>query len=148
MIESSPTPQEAQAALAEASSKAAQVRRADREFSWFLLIVAALYVAVGAIFSVAGRRGSPLALVMLALVVIGFVVGVVWIFMRLRAYSRGGFLFYMFAIAGFNVWNAIVVGVSIGTRYWASTQPTYHLAVSVSIGVIPLILAAILIRRR
>lgn len=48
----------------------------------------------------------------------------------------------------FNLWNASVTGVSIGTRWWASTQPSYHFGVSEMVGVIPLLVAAWLIGRR
>jgi hypothetical protein len=143
-----PTPQEARAALTEASTQAARVRRADLEFRSILLLIAGIYLAAAGIFSVAGRHGGPLPALILAILVLGVLIGIVWLGVRVRAYSRAGFLSYMFAIAAFNIWNAIVAGVSIGTRYWASTEPTYHFGVSAMIGVVPLIVAAWLIGRR
>jgi hypothetical protein len=112
--------------------------------------VAAIYVAVGGIVSTLPdpRRGSPVVgLAIVAIVIVG-TLGFVFVGLRIRAYSRAGILLYFGGIAMFNLWNAIVVGVSIGTRWWASTQPGYHFGLSVAVGVIPLLVAGWLIRRR
>jgi cell division protein FtsW (lipid II flippase) len=148
--EPAPTPSEAQAALAEASSQAARVRRSDHQLGWMLLGIAAVYLAAGGVISTLPdlRRGRPFAgPAILAILIVGLAALIV-VFLRIRAYSRAAILVYFGGIAAFNVWNAIVVGVSIGTRWWASTQPSYHFGVSALVGTIPLLVAARLIWRR
>jgi hypothetical protein len=148
--EPAPTPSEAQAALAEASSQAARVRRSDHQLGWMLLGIAAVYLAAGGVISTLPdlRRGGPFAgPAILAILIVGLAALIV-VFLRIRAYSRAAILVYFGGIAAFNVWNAIVVGVSIGTRWWASTQPSYHFGVSALVGTIPLLVAARLIWRR
>jgi hypothetical protein len=148
--ESAPTPGEAQAALVEANSQAKRVRRADHQLGWILAGIAAMYLAVAAIMSTLAdpRRGGPVAgSAIMAILVVGLV-GLVFVFLRIRAYSRTGIVLYFGGIALFNLWNAIVVGVSIGTRWWASTQPSYHFGVSAAVGTIPLLVVAWLILRR
>jgi hypothetical protein len=148
--DSAPTPLEAQAALAEANSQAVRVRRVDHQLGWTLLGIAAIYLAVGALMSTLPdprRAGPVVGPAIMAILVVGLV-GLVFVVLRIRAYSRTGILLYFGGVALFNVWNAIVVGVSIGTRWWASTQPSYHFGVSVAVGTIPLLVAAWLIWRR
>jgi hypothetical protein len=148
--ESAPTPRDAQAALAEANSQAVRVRRADHQLGWIVLGIAAMYLAAAAVVSTLAdpRHGGPVAGPALLVIVFGGLVGIVVVFLRIRAYSRTGILLYFGGIAAFNLWNAIVVGVSIGTRWWASTQPSYHFGVSVAVGTIPLLVTAWLIWRR
>jgi hypothetical protein len=148
--DSAPTPLEAQAALAEANSQAVRVHRADHQLGWVILGIAAIYLSVAAVMSSLPdlRRGGPVAsLAILAILVVGLGT-CVFVALRIRAYSRTGILLYFGGIAAFNLWNALVVGVSIGTRWWASTQPSYHFGVSVAVGTIPLLVVAWLIWRR
>jgi hypothetical protein len=148
--DSAPTPLEAHAALAEANSQVVRVNRADHQLGWIVLGIAAVYLAVGALMSTLPdprRAGPVVGPAILAVMVVGLV-GLVLVFLRIRAYSRTGILLYFGGIAAFNLWNAIVVGVSIGTRWWASTQPSYHFGVSVAVGTIPLLVVAWLIWRR
>jgi hypothetical protein len=150
MSELVPTPREAQAALVEANSQAVRVRHSDHQLGWILLGVAAVYLAAAAVISNVAdpRRGGPVAgTAIVAILVVGLV-GLVFVFLRIRAYSRTGILLYFGGIAAFNLWNAAVTGVSIGLRYWASAQPSYHFGVSVAVGSIPLLVAAWLILRR
>jgi hypothetical protein len=150
MSGSSPTPQEAQAALAEANSQAARVRRADHQLGWMLLGIAVIYLAVGAVMSTLPdpRRAGPIAgPAILAILIVGLV-GFVFVGLRIRVYSRAAILLYFGGIIAFNFWNAAVSGVSILTRWWAPTQPSYHFGASVAVAVIPLLVAAWLIWRR
>ena len=150
MSESAPTPREAQAALAEANSQAVRVRHADHQLGWIVLGIAAVYLAVAGVVSTLAdpRRGGPVAgIAILAIVIVG-VGGAVYVGVRIRAYSRDGVLLYFGGIAVFNLWNGVVSGVSIATRWWASTQPSYHFGVSVAVASIPLLVAAWLILRR
>jgi hypothetical protein len=150
MSGSGPTPQEAQAALTEADSQGARVRRADRQLAWMLLAVAAVWLAVGGVISTLPdpRRGGPVAgLGIVAIGIVG-VVGLVVVGLRIRAYSRTGILLYFAGITVFNIWNAVVTGMSTLTHWWASSQPSYHFGLSAAVAVIPLLIAAWLIWRR
>ena len=150
MSESTPTPLEAQAALTEANTQAVQVHRVDHQLGWIVLGIAAIYLAVGALMSTLPdpRRGGPvIGSAILAVMVVGLV-GLVVVFLRIRAYSRTGILLYFAGVGTFSLWNGIVVGVSIATRWLASTQPSYHFGISVVVAVIPLFVAAWLIWRR
>jgi hypothetical protein len=150
MSETVPTPHQAQAALTEANSQAAHVRSSDHQLAWMLLGVAAAYLATGGVISTLPslRRGGPVAgLAILAILTIG-VVGLIFVGLRIRAYSRAGVLLYFGGIAVFNIWNAIVTGVSILTGWWALTQPSYHFGISEVVGAVPLLIAAWLIGRR
>jgi hypothetical protein len=150
MSESAPTPHEAQAALIEASSQAARVRRSDLQLAWMLLGIVAVYLAAGGVISTLPslRRGGPVVgLAILAIVIVG-VVGMIIVGLRIRAYSRTGILLYFGGVAVFNIWNAIVTSVSIFTGWWALTQPSYHFGISELVGAVPLLIAAWLIGRR
>jgi hypothetical protein len=148
--EPDPTPQEARSALAEATSQGALVRRADHQLGWMLLGIATIYLAIGAVVSTLPdpRRGGPVVgFAILAIVLVGFV-GFVYVGLRIRAYSRTAIFLYFGGVIAFNLWNSIVAGVSILTRWWASGEPSYHFGISAAIGVIPLLIAAWLIWRR
>jgi hypothetical protein len=126
------------------------VRQADHQLGWIVLGIAAVYLAGAAVVSTAAdpRRGGPVAGIALLAIVVAGVAGVVYVGVRIRAYSRTGSFLYFGGIAAFNVWNGVVAGVSIGTRYWASTQPSYHFGVSVAVATIPLLVVGWLILRR
>ena len=150
MSESAPTPREAQSALAEANRQVGRVHQADHQLGWMLLGIAAIYIAVGALMSTLPdprRAGPVIGPAILAVMVVGLV-GLVLVFVRIRAYSRTGILLYFGGVAVFNIWNGIVVGTSIITRWWALGQPSYHFGLSVAVGSIPLLVVAWLIWRR
>jgi hypothetical protein len=141
-------PDEARAALDEADMRAAQVRRNDRQLSWMLLVVAGVYLGAGAVISLSPHHertyGGPAVLLMLAAAIGAAVV----IGLRIRAYTRGGIVWYFSAIIAFNLWNSAVAGTSILTRFWAAGQPSYHFGISVTVAVIPLLIGAIALARR
>jgi hypothetical protein len=144
-----PSPLEAQAALAEANSQVARVRRADHLFRWFLLGVAGAYVGGSAIMSFSPRPGgSTVVWVALLAFLFGFVVAFTVLGMRIRAYSRTGLGSFLAAFAVFWIWDSIVNGVSLINGWWSPSEPSYHLVISEAVGVIPLIVAAWLIGRR
>jgi cell division protein FtsW (lipid II flippase) len=148
--ESVPTQQEAQAALEQATSQAARVRHSDHQLGWIVISIAAIYLAVAVVMSTLPdpRRAGPVAgPAILAIMVVGLF-GVIFALLRIRAYSRPAILLYFGAIVAFSLWNGIVVGVSLATRWWASTQPSYHFGITVAVAVIPLLVAAWLIWRR
>ncbi len=143
-----PTPLEARAALAEADSQAARVRRADHQFRWILLILVATYLVAAGIVSATSRPGPSYGWLVLLVLVTGGVVGIGLLVWWIRAYSRTGVLWFTVAAAAFTWWNAIVCGISVLTGWWGPHQPNYHFGVSALVGVIPLIVAAWLIGRR
>lgn len=144
-----PGPHEAQAALAEANSQAARVRRADHLFRWFLLGIAGAYVGGSAIISFSPRPGgSTGAWAALLVFLLGFVVAFIVLGMRIRAYSRLGLGSFFAAFAVFWIWDSIVNGVSLASGWWSPLEPSYHLVISEALGVIPLIVAAWWIGRR
>jgi hypothetical protein len=148
--EPEPTPREAQAALAEANTQAVRVRRADRQLAWLLLGIASVYLAVGVLFSTLPdprRAGPVVGPGILAIMIVGLV-GIVYVGLRIRAYSRPGILLYFGGVIGFNVWNSIVFAVSTLTRWWTPPQPGYHFGLSAVVAVIPLLVVAWLIWRR
>jgi hypothetical protein len=115
-----------------------------------LLAIVAVYLAGAAVISTLPslHRGGPMAgLAILAIVLVG-VVGMIFVGLRIRAYSRTGILLYFGGVAVFNLWNALVTGVSIRTGWWALAQPSYHFGISELVGAIPLLIAAWLIGRR
>ena len=148
--EPAPTQRDAQAALAEANNQAGRVRRADHQLGWIVLATAVIYLAVAVVVSTLPdpRQGGPVAgPAILAILLVGLV-GLVYVFSRIRAYSRAAISLYFGAIVAFSLWNGIVVGVSIASRWWASGQPGYHFGISAAVAVIPLLVAARLILRR
>ena len=150
MSEQVPTPGEAQAALAEANSQAARVHRADRQLAWMLVGIAAVYLAVGAVISTLPdpRRGGPVVSIAILIIFIVGVGGFVFVGLRIRAYSRTAMFLYFGGVIVFNLWNSAVFGVSTLTRWWTPPQPAYHFGLSAAVAVIPLLVAAWLIRRR
>ena len=142
------TAEQARAALDEAGDRAAQVRRSDLQLCWILLAIAGAYAGVGVVMSVSPHHGSTLAgvavLVMLAVAIGGCVV----IGLRIRAYSRGGIKWFFASIIAFNLWNGAAASVSVGTRFWASSQPSYHFGITVAVALIPLLAGAFVLIRR
>jgi hypothetical protein len=115
-----------------------------------LLGIAVIYLAVGAVMSTLPdpRRAGPIAgPAILAIFIVGLV-GFVFVGLRIRAYSRAAILLYFGGVIAFNLWNTTVVVVSLLTRWWALTQPSFHFGVSAAVAVIPLLVAAWLIWRR
>jgi hypothetical protein len=149
MSETSPlSVEQARAALEEASVRARQVRRSDRQLSWMLLLVAGIYIMAGVLVSVSPEGGRSiagpavlgiLAVAIGAAVVVGF---------RIKAFSQGGIAWYFATMIAFNLWNAGVVGGSVATRFWALGQPAYHFGISAAVAVLPLLAGAWLLGRR
>jgi hypothetical protein len=142
------TAEEARAALEEAGMRAAQVHRNDRQLGWMLLVVLAVFLGAGAVISLSPHHGSTYAGVAVVVMLVAAIVAAVVIGLRIRAYSKGGIIWYFSAIIAFNLWNAAVTSVSILTRFWASDQPSYHFGISVAVGVIPLLIGGMVLGRR
>jgi hypothetical protein len=145
-----PTPRQAQLALAEAAGQAAAIRRTDRQLGIILLGLAAAFVAVGVVVGLSPvKGGSTSALAAFLVLMLCAAVGFVALFWRIRAYSRTGIRRFTIACAAFTFWNALVAGVSSATHWWAADQPAGHFTVSAVVGAIPLVVAAwLLVRNR
>ena len=141
-----PTQREAQASLAEADHAAARIRREDKQLGAILLGLAAAYVAIGVLVGLAPAVPG-FALVAVLVIMVGALGGGVFQLLRIRAYSRTGILRFTIWCAAFSFWNAMVVGVSSATRWWAPYQPTSHFTVSAAVAAIPLVVAAWLVSR-
>jgi hypothetical protein len=142
------TAEQARAALDEADARSAQVRLHDRHLSWMLFVVAAAYLAAGAAISVSPHHGTTYAGVAVVTMLAAAIVAAVLIGLHIRAYSRPGIVSYFLTIIVFNLWNALIAGASIATRFWAMGQPSYHFGISVVVAVIPLVIGAWVIWRR
>jgi hypothetical protein len=136
--------QQAQAALAQAARQADRLRRTDARFRLVLLILAAVYVAVGILAAlprveqpINPRLGIPLALA-------GGLVASVVLTLRVRAESRWGRAWFWGSIAAFSIWNAVVVSVSETTGWWGVGEPLLHFTVSAAVAAVPLVLGAVL----
>jgi len=148
MTDTSPTPQDARAALDEANSRAATVRRADSQLRLILWILAALYLATGALLSSNPRQGSVLIGDALIVIFLGGLAGTVYVMWRIRAWSRMGIVWLLGSVAVFLLWNGAVIWVSIATGWWGPHQPGIHFGGSVVVAVIPLLVAGWLVGRR
>jgi hypothetical protein len=141
------TPQEARAALADAGNQAARLRRSDRQFRSILLGLAATYVVGALLVGLYPHGGSRFAGIALIVILVGGFIGMLYLLLRIRAYSRRGILWFTWSAAAFSFWNAAVIGVSEVTRWWGPHQPGTHFTVSAIIAAIPLVVAAWLIGR-
>jgi hypothetical protein len=142
-----PTQREAQAALTEADRAAARVRRTDKQFGAILLGIAAAYAAIGVLVGLAPAFPG-FGLVAIVVILVSTLVGGVILLLRIRVYSRTGILQFTVSCAAFSFWNAMVVGVSSATRWWAPDQPTSHFTVSAVVAATPLVIAAWLVSRK
>lgn len=89
-----------------------------------------------------------MAWIALLVFLIGFIVVFVMLGMRMRAYSRAGLLSFLVAVAVFWLWDSIVNGVSLIGGWWSPLEPSYHIVLSETVGVIPLLVGAWLMGRR
>ena len=140
--------QDARAALDEANSRAATVRRADSQLRLILWILATLYLATGALLSGNPRQGSVLIRDALIVIFLAGLAGTVYVMWRIRAWSRMGIVWLLGSVAVFLLWNGAVIWVSIATGWWGPHQPGIHFGGSVVVAVIPLLVAGWLVGRR
>jgi hypothetical protein len=134
--------------LDEANSRAATVRRADSQLRLILWILAALYLATGALLSGNPRQGSVLIGDALIVIFLAGLAGTVYVMWRIRAWSRMGIVWLLGSVAVFLLWNGAVIWVSIATGWWGPHQPGIHFGGSVVVAVIPLLVAGWLVGRR
>lgn len=146
-MDSAPTPQAAQADLAEADARARKIRRSDSQFRFVLVALAATYLALGIVVGLRPRGGPYAGPAVLAIFVCGIAAMVV-IFRRVRAYSKAGVLRFSLACSAFTVWNALVLGGSFVTGWLGPHQPGGHFTVMTAVASMPLVVAAWLLGRR
>lgn len=142
------TSEEAQAAIQEAGRRAAQVRRSDLQLSWILQALAGAYLVIAIVGSAAPNREGAFVALIFVIILVSVAAAAVLIALRIRAYTRTGLQIFVVTGIGFNLWNGATAAVSVGTRFWATSQPSYHFAISALIGIIPLLAGAAIIRRR
>ena len=139
-----PSREGAIAALAEADSRASQIRRADVQLAWMLgvLVVAMLVIAglVSVAFHVVGPAVAAVYLLAIALVAV--------VLVRIRVYSRRGLQIFVLSASTFTVWNALGAAVSVSTRWWAPSAPNFHFGVTEAIAVLPLMMGIWLLAHR
>ncbi len=148
MKEPQPSREDAAAALAEVGIRASQVRQADSQLRWMLVALLAAYLGVAVLMSVSPHHGSTFAAAGIIAMLVAAVATAVIVGVRIRAYSRTGIRLYFGTLIAFNLWNALVTSASIGTRFWALGQPSYHFGISEMVGVAPLVIGVWLLSRR
>lgn len=139
-----PTPQQAQASLAEAATWSGWARKADKPLSLILLVLAAMYLAVGAVVAISFAYRGPAIILILGAGIASIAV----LFARIRAYSRMGNRRFLVALGVFSLWNATVVGASVVLGWYAPGSSPWHFTVSAAVASLPLLAAAVLIGRR
>jgi hypothetical protein len=141
------TPQEARAALADAKNRAAEVRRTDTQFRSILLVLAAIDLGAAVLMGLFPRGGSQFAGITLVGILVGGLLGGLFLLWRVRVYSGRGLRLFTWSCAAFTWWNAAVVGVSVVSGWWGPHQPGTHFSVSAIIAAIPLLTAAWVVGR-
>jgi hypothetical protein len=142
------TVDQARAALMEVSARAGQVHRSDRRLAWMLLVAAGVYFVAGIAVSLSPHEGRSVAgpaVVGILAVAVGASIA---IGIRIKAYSRAAITWFFATMIGFSLWNALIVGTSVATRFWAPGQPGYHFGISVAVATLPLLAGAAQIGRR
>lgn len=148
VTETSPTPQDARAALDLAGRQAATVRRSDSRLRTVLLLVAAMYLASGALLSANPRGGNVLIGAALLVLFLGGLASAVYLSLRIRAWTRTGAFWLLGAVAVFLLWNVGVIWASLATGWWGPDAPGIRFFGSVVVAVIPLLVGAWLLGRR
>ena len=148
MTETQPSREDAVAALAEVGIRASQVRQADSQLCWMLAALLAADLGVAVLLSLSPHRGSTFAGVGVLAMLVAAVAFAVIVGIRIRGYSRLGIRLYFGTLIAFNLCNALVTSLSIGSRFWAQGQPTYHFGISEAVGIVPLVVGIWLLSRR
>jgi hypothetical protein len=139
--DTTPTPEQARAAIAEAKGRAVGVRRSDSQLRFVLLAIAATYVAIGVVVGRFPHGGHLAGPTVLAIYGAGVAMAVV-IFWRVRAYSKPGILRFTLWCAGFTIWNSAVIGASLASGWFGPNIAGWHFTVSAAVAATPLVAAA------
>ena len=143
MSDVTPTPQQARATLAEAATRSAQVRKADKPLRLILLVIAATYLLIGAVFALPLLHKGQIVLVILG----AGLASAIGLLTRVRAYSRIGSRRLLAAICVFSLWNGAVVSASVMLGWWAPGSPPWHFTVSAAVAALPLLAVTALVGR-
>jgi hypothetical protein len=138
------TREAAAAALSEARIRESQVRRNDVQLGRLLAIVVVADLGIAGLMSVAPHLAGPAVLLLYA----SAIALVVPVFVRIRAYSRTGLKIFTGSAFTFTIWNGLVSGVSVATRWWSPSQPSFHFGVSEAICALPLLVGIWLLSRK
>ena len=148
MSDSTPTPGQARAALAEVKSRSAEVDRSGSQYRFILLALAAANVGLGVVVGFYPRGGSVLVPIAFLTLFGSALFVTVAVFVRVRAYSKASRIKFAVSATAFTFWNAAVAGVSSSSGWWGPQQPGTHFTVSAAVASIPLLVAAFLLGRR
>jgi hypothetical protein len=148
MNDSTPTPEQARAALAEVHSRSAEVARSGSRYRFILLALAAANIGLGVVVGLNGRGGSVIADIAILVLFGGAIAVAVYVFWRVRAYSKASQARFAVSAFAFCLWNVAVAGVSSWSGWWGPQQPSAHFTASAAVASIPLLVTALLLGRR
>jgi hypothetical protein len=146
--DNSPTPEEARSALAEANSRAAEVRRSDTDARLLLLATAAMYLSLGIPAAFLVRGGSELPLLVMLAVTGAWIAVLVVLAGRIRAYSRPIGRRYALYVWLFGAWNVAVFLVCIFGGWFSPLSPAWHFTAALGVISLPPLLAGLLLPAR
>jgi hypothetical protein len=143
--DSTSTPEEARAALAEAEDRAAEVRRSDADTRLVLLAIAAMYLSEGIPPAFLVRGGSELPLLVMLAISGTWIAVLVVLVGRIRAYSRPTGRRYALYGWLFGGWNVAVIMVCIFGGWFSPLSPAWHFTAALSVISLPPLLAGFLL---
>ena len=143
--DSLPTPEEARSALAEAESRAAEVRRSDTDTRLLLLAIAAMYLSLGIPAAFLVRGGSDLPLLGMLGITGAWIGALVVLVGRIRAYSRPAGRRYALYGWLFGAWNVAVLLVCIFGGWFSPLSPAWHFTATFGVISMPPLLAGLLL---
>jgi len=126
---------------------AGPLAREDGQLLWMLIGLAAVDAALAAYLSLFPRYAGGLYFIV-GIVFVGTAFNVAGILRLKRHYSISGIFWFMATIAIVSIWNLVVMWVSLLSRWWASSQPGYHVGISAAIGLLPLLISIGLLGRK
>lgn len=150
MNQSLPTRQDARHALDLAGRQAATIRRSDGRIGAILLLLAGIYLGCGALLSANPRAGNAAIGAALLVLFLAGLACAVYLGMTIRAWSRTAVFWFLGAVAGFLLWNVVVIWVSLSIGWWAAETPDapgIRFFGTVVVGVVPLLGGAWLLGR-
>jgi hypothetical protein len=139
-----PSPDDAAAALDEARLRESQVRKADARLGKVLGAILVADLGIAGLMSVAPHIAGPAVLALY----LGAIVLIIGVVVRTRAFSRTGLLIFSLTAFTFAAWIAVVSALSVATRWWSPSQPSFHLGVSEAIAALPLLIGILLLARK
>ena len=149
------TPEQARAAIAEATAARAPVRGSDRVFAVRLLAFAGATVGLAALIAIFGLLPAwmgPLEGMLAAAGLAAAVVLVLMVSTRQRAYSRGGNRLFLAIILVWVFWGEAVLQGSFRSGWMAPSLPHVvrglHFIFTACIAVVPLLIGALMLGRR